>query len=66
MFDHLGIVDRFLDGWRRSGCQRAGLLLGQYTEYNDVPLGIRAIVSTIYEPPQVLYIDCVNNDVIIM
>ena len=53
MFDHPGIVDRFLDGWRLSGRQRAGLLLGQYTEYEDVPLGIRAVVSAVYEPPQV-------------
>lgn len=52
MFDHPGIVDRFLDGWRLSGRQRAGLLLGQYTEYEDVPLGIRAVVSAVYEPPQ--------------
>lgn len=53
MFDHPMIVDRFLDGWRQSGRQRAGLLLGRYTEFEDVPLGIRAVVSAIYEPPQV-------------
>lgn len=54
MFDHPVIVERFLDGWRKSGRQRAGLLLGRYTEFEDVPLGIRAIVSAIYEPPQVM------------
>lgn len=53
MFDHPGIVERFLDGWRYSGRQRAGLLLGKYVEYDHVPLGIQAIVSVIYEPPQV-------------
>ena len=63
MFDHPGIVDRFLDGWRYSGRQRAGLLLGQYTEYEDVPLGIRAVVSAIYEPPQVMSAYCTKYKV---
>ena len=53
MFDHPGIVDRFLDGWRRSGRQRIGFLLGKYEVYDHVPLGIQAVVSAIYEPPQV-------------
>ena len=53
MFDHTGIVDRFLDGWRRSGRQRIGFLLGKYEVYDHVPLGIQAVVSAIYEPPQV-------------
>ena len=53
MFDHPGIVDRFLDGWRRSGRQRIGFLLGKYEVYERVPLGIQAVVSAIYEPPQV-------------
>jgi nuclear protein localization family protein 4 len=52
MFDHPGIVDRFLDGWRRSGRQRIGFLLGKYEVYDHVPLGIQAVVSAIYEPPQ--------------
>ena len=53
MFEHPAIVDRFLDGWRQSGRQRVGYLLGFYTDYEDVPLGIRAVVRAIYEPPQV-------------
>ena len=54
MFEDSRIVDRFIEGWRRSGCQRIGYLYGKYEEYTDVPLGIRAVVSAIYEPAQVL------------
>ena len=53
MFDDGAIVNRFIDGWRHSGEQRFGYLLGQYQVFTDVPLGIRAVVSAIYEPPQV-------------
>ena len=53
MFDDGAIVDRFIEGWRKSGDQRFGYLLGHYTEFTDVPLGIRVVVSAIYEPPQV-------------
>ena len=54
MFDSHSVVDHFIEGWRRSGQQRIGYLIGQYQEYSDVPLGIRAVVSAIYEPPQVI------------
>ena len=53
MFDSGAIVNRFIEGWRKSGEQRFGYLLGHYTEFTDVPLGIRVVVSAIYEPPQV-------------
>ncbi|XP_022652493.1 nuclear protein localization protein 4 homolog isoform X2 [Varroa destructor] len=52
MFENRQIVDRFLDFWRRSSFQRCGILFGRYETHADVPLGIRAVVAAIYEPPQ--------------
>ncbi|KFW79238.1 Nuclear protein localization protein 4, partial [Manacus vitellinus] len=52
MFENHTIADRFLDFWRKTGNQHLGYLYGRYTEHKDIPLGIRAEVAAIYEPPQ--------------
>ncbi|XP_053671095.1 nuclear protein localization protein 4 homolog [Anopheles nili] len=52
MFENTGIVERFLNYWRTTGHQRIGFLFGMYEIHPDVPLGIRARVAAIYEPPQ--------------
>ncbi|XP_031638747.1 nuclear protein localization protein 4 homolog isoform X3 [Contarinia nasturtii] len=52
MFENTALVERFLNYWRTTGHQRMGFLYGSYEVNNDVPLGIRARVAAIYEPPQ--------------
>ncbi|CAF0951552.1 unnamed protein product [Brachionus calyciflorus] len=53
MFENGQIVEKFLNYWRRSGNQRVGFLFGRYEAYDGIPLGIKAVVSAIYEPPQI-------------
>lgn len=52
MFENPLIMDRFLNYWRTSGNQRLGFMYGKYEKHENIPLGIRATVSAIYEPPQ--------------
>ena len=52
-FENPFIVDRFLNYWRSSGNQRIGIMYGTFEHYDKVPLGIKARVAAIYEPPQV-------------
>lgn len=52
-FENPSIVDNFLDYWRSTGSQRCGLLYGTHVPHDTIPLGIKANVVAIYEPPQI-------------
>jgi len=58
--EHMEIFDKFLDSWRQTGAMRYGYLYGTYEEDEMVPLGIKAVVKAIYEPPQECAMDGVN------
>ncbi|KAF9439013.1 nuclear protein localization protein 4 [Entomortierella beljakovae] len=51
-FSKASIIDNFISYWRSSGLQRFGYMYGRYEPYPEVPLGIKAVVEAIYEPPQ--------------
>jgi nuclear protein localization family protein 4 len=56
-FENAAIVDDFIGYWRKTGYQRFGFMYGRYEPYEEVPIGIKAVVCCIYEPKQDCSVD---------
>lgn len=51
-FADSAVMNNFIDWWRQTNTQRIGFLVGNYAPYDQVPLGISAVVHAIWEPEQ--------------
>lgn len=51
-FEQSDLINEFIESWRFTGTQRFGYMYGTYRRYDATPLGIKAVVKTIYEPSQ--------------
>lgn len=56
-FETSALVEQLLQFWRRTGEQRFGVMLGRFEPYLEVPLGVKAVVAALYEPPQTCFAD---------
>jgi nuclear protein localization family protein 4 len=53
VFENAQVLGSLIEAWRSTGSQRCGFLFGRYLPHKDIPLGIKAVVEAIYEPPQI-------------
>lgn len=52
VFQKSDLINEFIESWRNTGTQRFGYMYGTYQTYDATPLGTKAVVEAIYEPPQ--------------